>query len=70
MHTLDAANLRKMQCTAVMGAVLILLLLMVQEGTSGRLQRAKRRAPPRLDRPLSLEDLKFEVGVLSFCLHC
>ena len=55
-----------MQCNAVMGAVLILLLLMVLEGTSGGLQRAERRAPPRSDKPLSLEDLKFEVGVLSF----
>ena len=52
-----------MQCNAVMSAVLVLLLLLLllREGTGGRPQRAKRRVPPRLDRPLSLEELKFEV---------
>lgn len=46
--------------------VLLLLLLLLREGTSGRPQRAKRRVPPRLDKPLSLEELKFEVCGLRF----
>ena len=56
----------KMQCKAVMSAVLVLLLLLLREGTGGRPQRTKRRVPPRLDRPLSLEELKFEVCGLNF----
>ena len=46
--------------------VLLLLLLLLREGTGGRPQRDKRRVPPRVDRPLSLEELKFEVCGLHF----